>query len=116
MLSMSSAIRVSRVCAAMIRHAVTGSSWPMRWMRSIAWVCSASVHESSARTRFEATCRLRPTPAAVSEQTTISTSGSSTKASMLRWRTLGVWSPRIEEYLIPRRAKVSSATSLTSPG
>ena len=35
----------------------------------MAWVCSASVQDSSASTMLEATCRLRPTPAAVSEQT-----------------------------------------------
>ena len=31
LLSISSAIRASMVCAAMMRHAVTGSVWPMRW-------------------------------------------------------------------------------------
>ena len=60
LLSISSAILASMVCAAMIRQAVTGSVWPMRWLRSIAWVCSASVQESSASTMLEATCRLRP--------------------------------------------------------
>ena len=48
----------------------------------MAWVCSASVHDSSASTTLEATWRLSPTPAAVSEQTTTATSGSLTKASM----------------------------------
>ena len=66
--SISPAIRASMVCAAMMRHAVTGSACPMRWLRSMAWVCSASVQDSSASTMFEATCRFRPTPAAVSEQ------------------------------------------------
>ncbi len=53
------------VCAAMIRQAVTGSVWPIRCTRSIAWVCSAFVQESSASTTLEATWRLIPTPAAV---------------------------------------------------
>ena len=48
----------------------------------MAWVCSASVQESSASTMFEATCRLIPTPAAVREQTAIATSGSFTNASI----------------------------------
>ena len=98
MLSISSAILVSMVCAAMMRQAVTGSSWPMRWTRSMAWVCSASVQESSASTTLEATCRLRPTPAAVSEQTTTATSGSFDEGvDVLLRATSGVWSPRIEE-------------------
>ena len=80
----------------------------------MACVCSASVHESSASTTLEATWRLSPTPAAVSEQTTIATSGSFTKASMLRSRTARVWLPRIEEYLMPRLANVASASSMTS--
>ena len=88
---------VSMVCAAMIRQAVTGSVWPMRWLRSIAWVCSASVQDSSASTMLEATCRLMPTPAAVSEQTAIATSGSLTNASICFCRADVVWSPRIEE-------------------
>ena len=67
LLSMSSAIRLSMVWAARIRHAVTGSSWPIRWTRSIACCCSAAVQESSARTTFDAACRLRPTPAASRE-------------------------------------------------
>jgi hypothetical protein len=33
----------SVVCAAMMRHAVTGSACPMRWLRSMAWVCPASI-------------------------------------------------------------------------
>jgi hypothetical protein len=36
LLSISSAILASIVCAAMIRHAVTGSFCPMRWLRSMA--------------------------------------------------------------------------------
>jgi hypothetical protein len=114
LLSISSAIFVSMVCAAMMRHAVTGSVWPMRWLRSMACVCSASVHESSASTMLDATCRFSPTPAAVSEQTATETSGSLTKASMLRCRTDGVWSPRMEENRTPWRVKVSSAASITS--
>ena len=62
----------------------------------MAWVCSASVQDSSASTMLEATCRLRPTPAAVSEQTATATSGSLMKASMFACRALGVWSPRID--------------------
>ena len=57
---MSSAILASIVWAAMIRQAVTGSV-PGRWTRSMAWVCSALVQESSARTTLLATCRFRPT-------------------------------------------------------
>ena len=114
MLSISSAIRASMVCAAMMRQAVTGSVWPMRWLRSIAWVCSASVQDSSASTTFEATCRFRPTPAAVREQTATATSGSFTNASMFFCRTDGVWSPRIDEKRTPSRSKVSSAASMTS--
>ena len=45
--SMSSAILASIVWAAMIRQAVTGSVCPIRWTRSMACVCSASVHDSS---------------------------------------------------------------------
>ena len=60
LLSMSSAMRASMVCAAMIRQAVTGMVCPMRWLRSMACVCSASVQDSSASTMFEATCRLMP--------------------------------------------------------
>ena len=93
--SISSAIRESSVCAAMTRHAVTGSVWPMRWTRSMAWVCSASVHDSSARTTSEATWRLTPTPAAVSEQTMTWTSGSLTNESMALVRAVADWSPRI---------------------
>ena len=63
----------------------------------MAWVCSASVQESSASTMLEATWRLSPTPAALSEQTMTATSGSFTNASMFRCRAAGVWSPRIEE-------------------
>src|SRR5258706_12507029 len=48
LLSISPAIRASMVCAAMMRHAVTGSACPMRWLRSLAWVCSASVQDISA--------------------------------------------------------------------
>ncbi len=114
LLSMSSAIRESMVCAAMIRHAVTGCSWPMRWIRSMAWVCSAAVQDSSASTRLEATCRLIPTPAAVREHTATATSGSLVNASMFAWRTLVVWSPRIDAYPIPRWANSSSARSITS--
>ena len=102
------------VCAAMMRHAVTGSVCPMRWLRSMAWVCSALVQDSSASTMFDATCRLRPTPAAVSEHTATATSGSLTKASTLACRALGVWSPRIDEKRTPCRAKISSAASMTS--
>ena len=102
------------VCAAMMRHAVTGSACPMRWLRSMAWVCSASVQDISASTMFEATCRLRPTPAAVSEHTATATSGSFTKASTFACRAVGVWPPRIDEKRTPRRAKISSAASITS--
>ena len=97
LLSISSAILVSIVCEAMIRQAVTGSAWPIRCTRSMAWVCSASVHESSASTTLEETWRLMPTPAAISEQTMIWTSGSSWNALMLASRAFGVWSPRISE-------------------
>jgi hypothetical protein len=90
LLSISSAIRASMVCAAMIRQAVTGWSWPIRWMRSMAWVCSASVQDSSASTTLEATCRLTPTPAAVREHTATATSGSLVKASMACWRAVRV--------------------------
>ena len=96
MASISSAILASMVCAAMIRHAVTGSVWPIRCTRSIAWVCSALVHESSASTTLEETWRLMPTPAAVSEQTMTWTSGSLTNESMALSRAVRVWSPRIE--------------------
>ena len=94
---MSSAMRLSMVCAAMTRHAVTGASWPIRWTRSMACVCSASVHDSSARTTLEATCRLSPTPAAVSEHTATATSGSVMNASTFFCRTVRVCSPRTEE-------------------
>ena len=114
MLSISSAIRASMVWAAMIRQAMTGSVCPMRWLRSMAWVCSAAVQDSSASTMLEATCRLIPTPAAVREQTAMWTSGSLTKASISFCRALEVWSPRIEEKRIPDLAKVSSAASITS--
>src|SRR5208282_998485 len=87
--SISPAIRASMVCAAMMRQAVTGSACPMRWLRSMAWVCSASVQDSSASTMFEATCRFRPTPAAVSEHTATVTSGSFTKASTFACRAAG---------------------------
>ena len=63
----------------------------------MAWVCSAAVQESSASTMLEATCRLSPTPAAVSEHTATATWGSPTNASMLACRLVGVWSPRMEE-------------------
>ncbi len=42
--------------------------------------------DSSASTTFDATWRLSPTPAAMSEQTAMCTSGSLTNASMLRCR------------------------------
>ena len=112
--SISSAIFVSIVCAAMIRHAVTGSSCPIRCTRSIAWVCSAAVHDSSASTTFEAACMLTPTPAAVKEQTAIATSGSLLNASMACWRAVVVWSPRIETVRSPACAKCASAASITS--
>ena len=80
----------------------------------MAWVCSASVQDSSASTMFDATCRFRPTPAAVSEQTATATSGSFTNASMCFCRAVAVWSPRIEEKRMPCRSKVSSAASITS--
>ena len=103
LLSISSAIRASMVCAAMMRHAVTGSVWPMRWLRSMAWVCSASVQDSSASTMFEATCRFRPTPAAVREQTAMATSGSFTNASMFFCRAVGrlVTADRREAHALP---------------
>src|SRR4051794_3738709 len=97
LLSINSAILVSIVCEAMIRHAVTGSAWPMRCTRSMAWVCSASVQESSARTTLEEIWRLMPTPAAIREQMMIWTSGSSWNALMFSSRAFGVWSPRISE-------------------
>ncbi len=80
----------------------------------MAWVCSASVQDSSASTRSEATCRLRPTPATDSEHTATATSGSLTNAAMFLSRVLEVWSPRIELKRIPRWAKSSSALSITS--
>ena len=107
-------MRASIVCAAMMRHAVTGSSWPMRCTRSIAWVCSALVQLSSASTTLDAACRLSPTPAAVSEATTTETCGSFANESIASWRALGVWSPRIETALRPTRSKWSSAASITS--
>src|SRR5665648_734985 len=55
LLSISSAILESMVCAAMIRHAVTGSAWPIRWIRSMAWVCSASVQDLSLIHIYEPT-------------------------------------------------------------
>ena len=78
-----------------MRQAVTGTSWPMRWTRSIAWVCSADVQLSSANTTFEATWRFTPTPAAVNEHTITFTSGFVVNWSIASWRTEAVWSPRI---------------------
>ena len=80
----------------------------------MAWVCSASVQDSSESTTLEATCRLTPTPAAAREQTMTCTSGSLTKAWIAFSRAFGVWSPRMEACLRPRRVKVSSAMSMTS--
>ena len=80
----------------------------------MAWVCSASVQDSSASTMFDATCRLIPTPAAVSEHTAIATSGSLTNASICFCRAVRVWSPRIEENRIPALLKAASAASITS--
>ena len=111
---MSSAIFVSIVCAAMIRHAVTGSSWPMRCTRSIACVCSAAVHDSSASTTLDAACMFTPTPAAVSEHTAIPTPGSLLNASIACWRAGVVWSPRSEIVRRPAAAKCASAASITS--
>ena len=68
LLSISSATRVSIVWAAMIRQAVTGSVWPIRCTRSMACVCSAEVHDSSASTTFEASWRLRPSERRSHEQ------------------------------------------------
>ena len=112
--SISSAILASIVWAAMIRQAVTGSVCPIRCTRSMAWVCSALVQESSARTTLLATCRFRPTPAAVREQIAIAILGSLTNASMLRCRLAGVWSPRTEAYWMPRDSNSSDAASITS--
>ena len=64
-------------------------------------VLSASVQDSSASTMSEATCRFRPTPAAVSEHTATAMSGSLAKASTLACRAVGVWPPRIEEKRTP---------------
>ncbi len=97
-----------------MRHAVTGSSWPMRCTRSMACCCSAAVHDSSASTTLEAACRLRPTPAAVSEQTATATSGSFWKASMASWRCLEVCSPRTDTVRRPAEASTRSAASMTS--
>ena len=55
-----------------------------------------------------------PTPAVLSEQTAMATSGSLTKASMLACRAVRVWSPRMDEYRTPFLSNSASAASMTS--
>jgi len=94
LLSINSAIRLSMVCAAIMRHAVTGSSDRCGDCWSVAWVCSRR-----SRTARPARCggdlQVDAHAGRCQGADRMATSGSFTKASMFLCRDVGVWSPRM---------------------
>mmetsp|Transcript_13524 Transcript_13524/g.49204 ORF Transcript_13524/g.49204 Transcript_13524/m.49204 type:complete len:203 (+) Transcript_13524:223-831(+) len=110
--SCSCSMRSSIVPFVINRTAVTGLVWPMRWARWIACISTAGFHHGSSTKTRVATCKLRPSPPALSDMRMTCTLGSRLKASMAARRWLIGMEPSSMTSLMPsllsRHSTISS--------
>mmetsp|Transcript_9360 Transcript_9360/g.29838 ORF Transcript_9360/g.29838 Transcript_9360/m.29838 type:complete len:228 (-) Transcript_9360:1373-2056(-) len=91
--SWSSNIFSSMESLVMKRIAVTDLVWPMRWARWTACISTAGFHQGSSKKTCVASCKLRPSPPALSERRMTAIEGSDLKRSRTVLRSTTGMSP-----------------------